>query len=284
MSTRGAQTATQSKKISYVGPTELRDYRLRERLYADIEPSEGASVWGVLYKIDHHDLRKLDISEGLHHSPNPYYTRTVIEVLFNGQTTRAITYIMTESGIAEREGLPYNIDESRHYRQQCYEAAVQLHIPNGFTVFDPEIYQGKQAIIWVAVYGTLLKGERNEHCAGTVQLRRPCKLSGTLYDTHHGYPAFEPASQRSSDPADYCVEGELLYVFPENKQTMDQLEGYPTLYRTETVRVFCPDMGTWEEALVYVMNNLPSNATPIPSHAWKHRFENDPLVSHRIGS
>ena len=44
----------------------------------------------------------------------------------------------------------------------------------------------------VAVYGTLMAGERNERWAADALDRRPCVLRGTLYDTGRGYPAFVP--------------------------------------------------------------------------------------------
>ena len=54
----------------------------------------------------------------------------------------------------------------------------------------------------VAVYGTLMAGERNEWWAADALDRRPCVLRGTLYDTGWGYPAFVPVSTagRSSRP------------------------------------------------------------------------------------
>ena len=42
------------------------------------------------------------------------------------------------------------------------------------------------------VYGTLMSGERNHRfCRNAVSIN-PCTITGTLYDTGYGFPAFVP--------------------------------------------------------------------------------------------
>lgn len=48
---------------------------------------------------------------------------------------------------------------------------------------------------------------------------------------------------------------------------MDILEGYPTLYRRERVKVVLEDSSK-SVALVYVMNTLPRGAKVIPGGDW----------------
>jgi len=40
----------------------------------------------------------------------------------------------------------------------------------------------------LAVYGTLMKGEHNEHWGADAKKRVPCTIRGVLYDTGWGYP------------------------------------------------------------------------------------------------
>ncbi len=71
----------------------------------------------------------------------------------------------------------------------------------------------------MAVYGTLMAGERNERWAADVLERRPCVLPGTLYDMGRGYPAFVP------DEAGGEVKTELLTVMDAPLARMDILDG-----------------------------------------------------------
>ncbi len=115
----------------------------------------------------------------------------------------------------------------------------------------------------VAVYGTLMAGERNERWAADALDRRPYTLRGTLYDTGRGYPAFVP------DDAGGEVKAELLTVTDATLARMDILEGYPTLYRRENVKTVLED-GFENEALVYVINTLPRGAKVIPGGDWRN--------------
>ena len=114
----------------------------------------------------------------------------------------------------------------------------------------------------VAVYGTLMAGERNERWAADALDRRPCVLRGTLYDTGWGYPAFVPNMDGGE------VKAELLTVTADTLARMDVLEGYPRLYRRETI-LAVPGDGSIEVVMVYVMNKLPRGAMVIADGDWR---------------
>ena len=114
----------------------------------------------------------------------------------------------------------------------------------------------------VAVYGTLMTGERNERWAADALDRRPCVLRGTLYDTGWGYPAFVPDADGDE------VKAELLTVTEATLARMDVLESYPRLYRRETVQPALED-GSVEAAMVYVMTPMSRGAKVIPDGDWR---------------
>lgn len=116
----------------------------------------------------------------------------------------------------------------------------------------------------VAVYGTLLAGERNEKWAADALSRTPCLLAGSLHDTGYGFPAFVPSE--GGKP----VRAELLEVSRETILRLDVLEGVPELYRRRTVPAVLP-CGEVFRAIVYVMNRLPTGAKTIPSGDWRRR-------------
>ena len=118
----------------------------------------------------------------------------------------------------------------------------------------------------VAVYGTLLAGERNERWAAGALSRVPCVIWGVLYDTGCGFPAFVPASPTEG----HAVQAELLTVDADGLARMDELEGYPRLYRRDDILAVLRD-GTAVPAMVYVMNRLPPRATVIASGDWRNR-------------
>jgi len=116
----------------------------------------------------------------------------------------------------------------------------------------------------VAVYGTLLEGERNDHWAKGALSRRKASLRGVLYDTGCGFPAFLPK------PTGGNVEAEVLEVDAKGLARMDVLEGYPNLYRREWVMATLED-GAEVKAFVYVMNRLPKEAKVIACGSWRRR-------------
>lgn len=95
-------------------PGRIRGYRLRFNLEgrpkgkaapANIEPSPGAEVWGVLYRITRRDLLWLDSTEGV---PGPRYRHLWIEAEDrDGNPVPCVTYIAEGKATDGRPSLRY---------------------------------------------------------------------------------------------------------------------------------------------------------------------------------
>lgn len=121
----------------------------------------------------------------------------------------------------------------------------------------------KEKTVFVAVYGTLRVGERNHRLAANALSCSPCTITGTLYDTGFGFPAFEPQG-------DTKVAAELIEVTLPDWAGLDRLESYPRLYDRKLINVTLEN-GTTAKAWVYIMNELPEQARVIESGDWKAR-------------
>jgi gamma-glutamylcyclotransferase (GGCT)/AIG2-like uncharacterized protein YtfP len=111
------------------------------------------------------------------------------------------------------------------------------------------------------VYGTLMSGERNHRfCRNAISIY-PCTITGTLYDTRYGFPAFVPEG-------DGTVKSELIEIPIEDWAAVDGLEGYPLLYDRQLMQATLAD-GSEATGLVYIMNTLQPMATVIESGSWK---------------
>ena len=95
-----------------VGKATIKGWRLRERLYADIERARGGRVEGVLYLVTESELHRLDAYEGY---PSVYGGVQVDAYLDAKHKVYAVTYAMTEATKKEREGKEY----PRAYRLLC---------------------------------------------------------------------------------------------------------------------------------------------------------------------
>ena len=121
----------------------------------------------------------------------------------------------------------------------------------------------KKEAVLIAAYGTLRSGERNEHFCRNAVSRRSATISGTLYDTGWGFPAFVPAGKTK-------VTVELIEIPIRDWADVDRLEGYPRLY-DRMLMDFTLDNGETVQAWIYTMNHLPEQAEVIPSGDWKAR-------------
>ena len=74
-----------------VGTIMIADYELVFRSVATIEPKTGASVPCGIWKISAEDEKRLDVYEGY---PR-LYVKQDFWVVVNGQTVRAMAYVMT---------------------------------------------------------------------------------------------------------------------------------------------------------------------------------------------
>ena len=81
----------------------------------------------------------------------------------------------------------------------------------------------KKETVLIAAYGTLRSGERNERFCRNAISRRSATISGALYDTGWGFPAFVPKGDTS-------VTVELIEIPIRDWADVDRLEGYPRLY------------------------------------------------------
>ena len=111
------------------------------------------------------------------------------------------------------------------------------------------------------VYGTLMSGERNHRfCRNAVSVT-PCTVTGTLYDTGYGFPAFMPEG-------DGVVKAELIEIPLADWADVDRLEGYPRLYDRQLLQATLA-YGSEATGWVYIMTELPEQAKVIESGDWK---------------
>ena len=94
-----------------------------------------------------------------------------------------------------------------------------------------------------------MTGERNNHfCKNAVKIEQ-CTVTGTLYDTGNGFPAYTKEGNTT-------IQAELITLSIEYWQNIDRLEGYPRLYFREIIPARLPD-DTTTESWIYIMTRLP---------------------------
>lgn len=99
----------------------------------------------------------------------------------------------------------------------------------------------------IAVYGSLKRGFGNHRLIAAALIScKPCRITGRLYDTGCGYPAF------IVDPDGYTVQAELMTLNARILAAVDRLEGHPNFYK-RTLLECVTDAGQIEKAFVYVM-------------------------------
>ena len=114
----------------------------------------------------------------------------------------------------------------------------------------------------VAVYGTLMEGEANAWLIPEGTQRTRAKLTGTLIDTGHGYPAFVPAGETA-------IEAEIVEVDERTLFRLDILEGVPHLYRRQRVKAEL-EGGAVATVWGYVYaRNAPCGARLIKGGDWR---------------
>lgn len=110
-----------------VGTGSVGGWRVAERLYADIEPSRGRRVCGVVWAVTRRDLASLDRAEGF---PFVYGCR-VVNVRMDGERglfERCLVYVMTDAARASRAKRPY----PDWYRAMCSAGARANRIRDDF--------------------------------------------------------------------------------------------------------------------------------------------------------
>lgn len=105
----------------------------------------------------------------------------------------------------------------------------------------------------IIAYGTLKRGFRNHHfCRNAVAIRE-CTITGALFDTGWGFPAFRP------DLGSDRIGAEMIEVPVSDIPAIDMLEGVPRLYEKQKIECELDD-GSIDIAWIYVMRNLPPQA------------------------
>ena len=115
--------------------------------------------------------------------------------------------------------------------------------------------------IKLIVYGTLMSGERNHKFCKNALSIEPCTVTGTLYDTGCGFPAFQPDGENT-------IHAELIEIPLRDWFAIDRLEGYPKLYDRQLFPAKLDD-GTDVSGWIYVMHTLPPMAKVIKNGDWK---------------
>lgn len=99
-----------------LGPAVLKDYVLkfnkisvRRGGCANIEPAKGEEVWGILFKLNEEQIKKLDVYEG---APTHYRRVNVKVQTEKGEELEAVTYVACEE--FKREGLRPSEDYLKH--------------------------------------------------------------------------------------------------------------------------------------------------------------------------
>ena len=228
----------------------LKNYRLAERLYADIDPDPASEVYGVLFAITPGDKKRLD----RHADSLNAFTGIEVEVEFGDVKYKAFTYMMTPEGKRKHDGTPYK----REYLRQCRSGASYYMVPNSFRFAN------------FIAYGTNMTGEKDETFSSKAVIVRPCTLTGTLYDSGYHYPLFSPKGNT-------VVEAEYLRIPQELlDDTMEMLDSSP--FKPEFLVAKAPDGSTFGGWAV-CLDVMPPRAKVIESGCWKdwHKLKYDYL-------
>ena len=121
----GARMLARCPRARLFSTAVLRDYRLVERLYADIEEAPGNAVYGVLWRITDEDRHRLDRCEGV---AKGIYIRSTFCVQCGQEVYLAFTYVMTPEARCQRDGMPY----PEGYRRICSAGVRQHGLPDAF--------------------------------------------------------------------------------------------------------------------------------------------------------
>lgn len=88
--TDNSEMARRCPSAKLIGKALLKNFKLVLKHFADIQNEEGAECYGLVWKIDHHDLKNLDKDEGYHR----HYNRIPVEVEIKDGKAKVTTYIM----------------------------------------------------------------------------------------------------------------------------------------------------------------------------------------------
>jgi hypothetical protein len=110
---------------------ELKDYRLAMSVFspvrlcgcADVVPSPGDSVFGLLYRLNDVDRKRIDYYEGV----PMYYRPITINVHKDGEVMEAFTYEVVDK--------QENLKSSKEYMSLLQNAAREFNFPKAYQDF-----------------------------------------------------------------------------------------------------------------------------------------------------
>ncbi len=218
----------------------LKNYRLTERRYADIDPDPASEVYGVLFSITPGDRKRLD----RHAESLNAFVGLEVEVEFGETKYKALTYMMTPEGKKKHDGTPYR----REYLHQCRSGANHYMVPNSFRYAN------------FIAYGTNMTGESDDTFSSKAVSVRPCTITGTLLDSGYHYPLFMPKGNTVVEAEYIRVPQELL------DDTLEMLESGP--FKPEFLVAKAPDGSTFGGWAV-CLDVMPPRAKVIESGCWR---------------
>lgn len=125
------------------GTAFILGWRLKERLYADIERSRGGRVCGVLYLLTQTEILHLDAYEGY---PRTYGCVELDAMIDPEHKVSAFTYVLTVEARREREGKKY----PESYRLICSAGAQWHGIRDEFgRLTDPPFTNFAPGGVWI---------------------------------------------------------------------------------------------------------------------------------------
>lgn len=125
------------------GTAFILGWRLKERLYADIERSRGGRVCGVLYLLTQTEILHLDAYEGC---PRTYGCVELDAMIDPEHKVPAFTYVLTEAARREREGRKY----PEPYRLICSAGAQWHGVRDEFRrMDDPPFTFSRTRGVWI---------------------------------------------------------------------------------------------------------------------------------------
>lgn len=118
------QMAHRCPKSIKIGHGILKNYKVVEAKYADIDYTDWNNVDGLVWKVHRDDIQSLDEYEGY---PVQYF-RFITEIDINGKTIPCMIYKMVESYRNKKNSIKY----AESYRLACRKGAVDNNIPSVF--------------------------------------------------------------------------------------------------------------------------------------------------------
>jgi len=122
-----ASMAERCPKAENLGPAVLKDWGLRERGCADIEPAPGEEVHGVIWSVTRECIEKLDWYE----SVPVFYIKKWVDVTMEGcvAPVKALVYVMVDEhvGLLEDDENPFSYSYKTICRVGAEENGVDVH-------------------------------------------------------------------------------------------------------------------------------------------------------------